>query len=154
MARKRHDPDNTELRKVLTEMLAEDIAIGAREVVRRHSSIKNASDITRSPERKAILDDFAAKQAELRKLVGKVKRTGTAIAASELQKAKARIAELEAGEAARIESHLAMISAMAQLGGTAKLQMFYSKFAVIRDELARQGALPASMLENVRPLTR
>lgn len=143
MARKAIDVSHEELKHVLQAMLDRDEDITARGVARHHPSLKNASDITRHEGRKALLTKAIERQEELRLLAGKVAKTGTTAAAEKLQAAEERIRELEANEAARIASHLAMIKAVAEIGGTAKLVKFYESYADIRDQLSRQGALPA-----------
>lgn len=148
MARNTIDPLHTELTSVLNGMLDRNEDITARAVIRVHATIKNASDITRHPDRRSILEKFQAKQLELRKFAGKVKHSGTTVAAKQIQAADERIRELEANEAARIASHLAMISAICELGGTAKLLKFYKEFAHIRDQLAKQGALPPCFVDD------
>jgi hypothetical protein len=142
MARKTSDPQHVELKSVLESMLESDHDVTAREVVRRHSSLKNASDVTRHVERRAIFEAYLAKQNELRQFAGRVKQSGPAIAAKKLQATEERIRELERNEESRIASHLAMITAVCELGGTAKLLKFYHQYARIRDSLANQGALP------------
>ncbi|MFZ3127304.1 MAG: hypothetical protein WA136_04730 [Rhodoferax sp.] len=143
MTRKTKDPMHTELIAVLEGMLERNEDISARAVTRLHSTVKNASDITRHNERRALLEQFQSKQLELRKFASKVRHSGTTVAAKKLQAAEEKIRELEGNEAARIASHLAMISAMCELGGTAKLLKFYKEYAEIRDQLARQGTLPS-----------
>lgn len=145
MARKTKDPSHVELKALLSDMLDRDEDITARAVARLHSTVNNASDYTRHVERRALLEEAQAKQQELRKFVGRVKRDGSKAAAEKLQAAEARIRELEADEAARVASHLAMIRAVAELGGTAKLLAFYKSYSDIRDRLSRQGALPAAL---------
>lgn len=152
MTRKTKDPLHTELTAVLEGMLERNEDISARAVTRLHSTVKNASDITRHNERRALLERFQAKQLELRKFAGKVKHSGTAIAAKKLQAAEEKISVLEGNEAARVASHLAMILAMCELGGTAKLLKFYKEYANIRDCLSRQGALPAQITDKVTSL--
>lgn len=154
MARKSTDPSHDELKAVLNGMLDRDEDITARAVTRLHPTLKNASDVTRHPERKALLEEAQTKQSELRKWVGNVKKTGTAVSAEKLQTADERIRELEADEAARIASHLAMIHAVAELGGTAKLLKFYEAYADIRDRLGKQGALPHSLVSEVTPIRK
>jgi hypothetical protein len=127
-------------------MLDGDEDITARAVARLHSSIRNASDFTRNVERRALLEEAQAKQQGLRNFAGKIRREGSRAAAEKLQAAEARIRELEGDEAARVASHLAMIHAVAELGGTAKLLAFYRTYADVRDRLHRQGALPASLI--------
>ncbi len=143
MARKTIDPDHVELKRLLAGMLDTDEDITARALARAHSTIKNASDYTRHVERRALLEEAQAKQQELRRFAGRVRRDGSKAVAEKLQVAEARIRELEAGEAARVASHIAMIRAVAELGGTAKLLVFYKSYSEIRDRLHRQSALPS-----------
>ena len=142
MARKAHDPSHEELKSVLEGMVTSNEDITARAVSRLHSTVKDASGITRHPERREILEQYQARQAELRKVLGQVQRSGTAVAADKLQAALERVRHLEEAQAARVASHLAMIHAVAELGCTAKLQRFYKQYADIRDRLAREGSLP------------
>jgi GTPase involved in cell partitioning and DNA repair len=154
MARNTIDPQHTELTSVLSGMLDRNDDITARSVTRIHATLKNASDITRHPDRRAILEKFQTKQQELRKFAGKVKHSGTTIAAKQIQASDERVRELEANEAARVASHLAMISAMCELGGTAKLLKFYKEYSHIRNQLAKQGALPTGLGENTVPFRK
>jgi fumarylacetoacetate (FAA) hydrolase family protein len=149
MTRKTIDPSHAELNLILSSMLEADEDIAARAVARNHSTLKNASDITRHAERRALLDAAKAKQLERRKWVNRVKSTGTLVAAEKIQATEERISAYEADEAARIASHLAMIHAVAEMGGTAKLLKFYQSYAEVRDRLYRQGALPAEFLVEV-----
>jgi hypothetical protein len=144
MARETIDPNHVELKALLADMLDRDEAITARAVAKLHSTMHNASAYTRNVERRVLLEEAQAKQQEVRQFVGRVKRDGSKAAAEKLQSALGRIHALEADEAARVASHLAMIRAMMELGGTAKLLTFYKSYADIRDRLHRQGALPKS----------
>lgn len=141
MARKAKDPSHEELKLALQTLLDRDEEITARGVARLHPSLKNASDITRHEARKALLDEAVKKQQEIRRFAASVKRTGTTVAAEKLQSLEERLRQLEANEAARIASHVAMIQAVAEIGGTAKLMKFYEAHAEIRDRLHSQGAL-------------
>jgi hypothetical protein len=91
MARKTKDPTHSELKSVLESMLERDDEITARAVSRLHSTVTNASDITRHVERRAMLEQFQAKQQEIRKFAGKVRHSGTAVAAKQLQAVDERI---------------------------------------------------------------
>lgn len=143
MARKTIDPSHKELKAVLEGLLERNEDVSARAVARLHPSVKDPSGLIRHPERRAILEQYQARQAEIRAAVGKVRRSGTTAAAVKLQASAERVRELEDSEAARVSSHLAMIHVVAEMGGTAKLLQFYKRFAPIRDSLAREGALPA-----------
>lgn len=146
MARKTIDPQHEELKAVLDGLLERNEDMTARAVTRLHSSVKNASAIVRHPGRRQILEQYQARQRELRAAMGKVRQSGAAAAAVKIQASAERIRELEESETARVASHLAMIHAVAEMGGTAKLQQFYKRFANIRDSLAREGSLPAQFL--------
>lgn len=143
MARKTIDPLHQELKVVLEGLLERNEDMSARAVARLHPSVKNASGLIRHPERRVILEQYQARQKELRAAIGKIRRSGATAAAAELQATSERIRELEDREAARVASHVAMIHVVAEMGGTAKLLQFYKRFASIRDSLAREGALPA-----------
>ena len=148
MSRKTNDPLHTELKSVFEGMLERDEDITARAAARLHSTVKNASDITRHEERRALLDQFQSKQLELRKFANKVKHSGTTVAAKKLLETEERIRRLESNESARIASHLAMIAAVCELGGTAKLLKFYKQYSQIRDQLSQQGALSNTFNSN------
>lgn len=154
MSRSAKDPEHIELSVILEGMLERNEDITARAVTRLHPGLKNASDITRHGGRRAELEKFQKKQLDLRKFVGKIRNSGTTIAAKALHASDERVLELESNENARITSHLAMITAVAELGGTQKLQKFYLEFARIRDQLARQGALPPDFIDNVAVLPK
>ncbi|ALT77154.1 hypothetical protein AT984_08060 [Paucibacter sp. KCTC 42545] len=89
-------------------------------------------------------------KAEKFGFAGKVRHDGARATAEKLQSTQERVRELEANEAARVASHLAMIHAVAELGGTAKLLAFYRTYADIRDRLHRQGALPSPFADASR----
>ena len=151
MGRKASDPLNTELTAVLEGMLLSNEDITARAVVRQHSTINNPSDLTRNVERRRLLTLYQSKQSDVRRLSNKVRGSGPTLTAHEIHSLEARLNELADNENARIASHLAMITAVCELGGTAKLRKFYESYADIRDQLSRQEALPSPLLEGVAP---
>lgn len=146
MVRKTIDPEHEELRALLEGLLGRNEDISARAVARLHSLVKDASGITRHPERRKLLETYQQRQQEFRTALGSIRRSGTAAVAAQLEAANTRIRELEDGQAARIASHVAMIHAVAEIGGAAKLHEFYKRFAPIRDRLAQDCALPAQFL--------
>ena len=148
MTRKTIDPLHEELRAILEGLLERNEDISARAIARLHSSVKDASGITRHPERRTLLKNYQLRQQELRTALGNIRRSGTAVAAAQFEAANTRIRELEDSQAARIASHVAMIHAVAEIGGTAKLLQFYKRFASIRDRLAQDCSLPAQFLGN------
>lgn len=154
MGRKTKDPDNIELTAILEELLANDVDITARAVVRVHSSINNPSDFTRNAFRSHLLQLYQGKQEEVRKLSKRISGPGATFAAKSIEALESRVKELEDKEEARILSHIAMINAVCELGGTAQLRRFYGKYAAIRDTLVHQGALPSELLEDVETQER
>lgn len=147
MGRKTKDPDNIELTAILEELLANDVDITARAVVRVHSSINNPSDFTRNASRSHVLHLYQKKQEEVRKLSKRIGGSGSSFAARSIEALESRVKELEENEDARILSHIAMINAVCELGGTAQLRRFYSNYSAIRRNLVDQGALPSSLKE-------
>ncbi|MFM0218015.1 hypothetical protein [Paraburkholderia caledonica] len=153
MARKTSDPTNADLIFILEGLLERNEDVTARAVARLHPTVREASSIIRNADRRALLEKYQKKQSDLRTAVRRVTHSGTTAAAIKLKASADRIQELEENEVARVSSHVAMIHAMAELGGTAKLKRFYEAYSNIRDALAREGSLPSSMTNNVIPIT-
>lgn len=150
MGRKTKDPDNIELTAILEELLANDVDITARAVVRMHSSINNPSDFTRNASRSHALHLYQKKQEEVRKLSKRIGGSGSSFAARSIEALESRLKELEENEDARILSHIAMINAVCELGGTAQLRRFYTNYSAIRNSLVDQGALPSLLKEDIQ----
>jgi hypothetical protein len=64
-----------------------------------------------------------------------------------------RISELESTVKTLATGHLAMIAAVAQVGGMGKLKKFYENFGDIRNALQDAGALPGSHDESIKPIS-
>lgn len=56
-----------EMVKVLEHLLDENVNITAREVARRHPSLKAVSSITRNKDRSALLSEYQQRQLEYRR---------------------------------------------------------------------------------------
>lgn len=134
-----HDSGNTELRRVLEALLADDVEITAREVARRHPTLKNASAFTRTPARRLLIEEARKRQADARNV-----RLGDAAARSvtlvkQLAEKNRRIDVLEREVAALITSHAACVRAVMQHGGMRALETFWSNYkdisSVVREEL-------------------
>lgn len=63
------DPKNEELADILNTLLTDNIDITAREVARRHSTLKNPSAFTRNEARSALIAAAQAQQQGVRKIV-------------------------------------------------------------------------------------
>ncbi|MHB0804857.1 hypothetical protein [Stutzerimonas nitrititolerans] len=142
-----------ELETILQRMLNDNIVITARSVIREQDCpFKHASDITRQPARKALLDQYQARQSELRALVEKTDKQSR----TNLQARVARLTrENEALQAERdllIASHKAMLLAVGEMGGMAAWRKFFPVWEETRQQLTALQALPsAEILPALRP---
>lgn len=132
-----------ELETILQRMLNDNVVITARSVIRENDSpFKHASDITRQPERKALLEKYRARQSELRALMEKTDKQSR----TNLQARVARlIQENEALQAERdllIASHKAMLLAVGEMGGMAAWRRFFPVWEETRQQLTALQALP------------
>ncbi|KRG48441.1 hypothetical protein [Stenotrophomonas beteli] len=123
------------------ELLSRDEDITARVVARLHPRINAASSITRSRERSRLLAKYQERQAEYRRWRGRPGKLSGGAAASALTDRDVRIAELE--------SQVAMIRAVGELGGFSKWAQFYESYRGSRDQLAQLGALPEATVESL-----
>lgn len=142
MARRIVDASNEELRRILEELLKRDEDITTRAVVRLHPGLANPSAISRNSGRQALVMQFQDRQREMRRWQGRLIKQSRDKAASELAQRDVRIVELEEQVATMRDSHLAMIGAVGEMGGMAKLVKFYQHHQEIRTRLANLGALP------------
>ncbi|MGF0335295.1 hypothetical protein [Ectopseudomonas toyotomiensis] len=141
-----------ELETILQRMLNNNIAITARSVIRENDSpFKHASDITRQPERKVLLEQYQARQSELRALMEKTDKQSH----TNLQARVARLThENESLKAERdllIASHKAMLLAVGELGGMATWRKFFPMWEDVRQQLAKLSALPSA---NILPASQ
>lgn len=67
-----------ELKTVIAEHLRDDIDITVRSLVRHMKLVKNASSITRNPERVLFVEAAKQKQKETRLIAAKIAKTSTA----------------------------------------------------------------------------
>jgi polyhydroxyalkanoate synthesis regulator phasin len=141
------NPENrhSELVRVLDAMLACDADITAREVARRHPAMASASTITRHPERRQLLTNYQQRQDELRQWKGRLSKTSKGETAARLASQQARIDALETTVQTLTQGHLALIAAVAQVGGMGKLAKYYEQFSEVRNRLLDAGALPADV---------
>jgi hypothetical protein len=135
-----------EIESILQEMLDCDEDITARGVIRRHSTLKAASSITRSPQRSALLAHYQKKQEEFRGWRKRLTRISKDNAAMEMVEKDLRIAELESQVELLSASHVAMIRAIGELGGFSKWAKFFEGYQSVRDKLAQKGAMPESAI--------
>lgn len=135
------------LESILQRMLNNNVAITARSVVReKDSPFKHASDITRQPERKVLLEQYQARQSELRALMENTDKQSR----TNLQARVARLTqENEALKAERdllIASHKAMLLAVGELGGMSAWRKFFPAWEDTRHKLSQLQALPSAVI--------
>ena len=141
----KNDIAHQELIEVLEALIANDVDITAREVARRHTKFSSASTITRHLERRGIMESYQARQLELRQWKGRLVKTSRDIVAGRLVSQEETVKELTRKVEALTLSHLALIAAVAEVGGMAKLSKFYSSFKAVRETLYEMGALPVEL---------
>lgn len=131
------------VQSILEDLLSIDQDITAREVARRHPSLKAASSITRDPVRRALLSEYQHKQKDLRQWAARTQKTSAASVERILADRDARIAELERQVDVLVASHVAMLRAVGEMGGFGQWARFFEKTSPVRELLAEMGALPA-----------
>lgn len=136
-----------ELETILQRMLNDNVVITARSVIREQDCpFKHASDVTRQPERKALLDQYQARQSELRALVEKTDKQSR----TNLQARVARLTQenetLKAERDLLIASHKAMLLAVGEMGGMSAWRKFFPAWEGTRQRLSQLQALPSAVV--------
>ncbi|MCG6576637.1 hypothetical protein EGM97_18245 [Pseudomonas sp. AF32] len=136
-----------ELETILQRMLNDNIVISARSVIRElDSPFKHASDITRQPERKVLLDQYQTRQRELRALMERTDKQSP----SNLQARVARLTQenevLKAERDLLVASHKAMLLAVGEMGGMAAWRKFFPAWEETRQRLTELQALPSAKI--------
>lgn len=142
------NPDDSEgsLKGVLAEMLEEDVDITAREVARRHPTIKHASTVTRNASRRRLLEEYQKRQGELRAWLKRSKDRSQRALVEDLAKLDLENQELKRMIKVLQISHVAMVRVVASLGGMSKLLKFYEDYQNLRKELVRMDLLPEGQI--------
>lgn len=143
VVRKTRDADNNELKSILQELLAADIDISAREVGRRHSLFSSASSITRNPTRHQMVKEYQNRQIEMRSWHARLSKRSKQEIAVNLADQRVKISELERNLEVLVTGHVALIAAVAQVGGMSSLSKFYDNFRDVRQQLLQVGAISA-----------
>lgn len=131
------------LEDALNAMLLDDEDITARGVVRRMDGVfKNASDITRHPERRAALERFQARQAELRKTMEKADKESKTALSAKVARLEAEVARVTQQRDLLIASHKAMLLAVGEVGGMKAWKKFFDRHQDVIEQLQKLGAMP------------
>lgn len=113
------------LKNILEELLSNDITITAREITRHHPTLKHASTITRSIERRSLLKEYQDKQKYFRKHINNSKKQSQSKLALQLAEKDKKIAELEKQIQILTASHIAMLKAIGEVGGLSAWVKFF-----------------------------
>jgi hypothetical protein len=131
------------LEETLEAMMADNEPITARGVVRRMIGVfKHATDITRTPERQALVLKYAQKQEQIRAAVERTTKKSRSELERLVAEKNAEISRLEDEIELLVASHRAMILGMAETGGFAKWKQFFVQYQTSIDALRDMGALP------------
>lgn len=114
------------LKNILEELLNNDTTITAREITRHHPTLKHASTITRSIERRSLLKEYQDKQKYFRKHINNSKKQSQSKLALQLAEKDKKIAELEKQIQILTASHIAMLKAIGEVGGMSAWESFFS----------------------------
>lgn len=120
------------LKNILEELLSNDITITAREITRHHPTLKHASTITRSIERRSLLKEYQDKQKYFRKHINNSKKQSQSKLALQLAEKDKKIAELEKKIQILTASHIAMLKAVGEIGGISTWVNFLKKAKILR----------------------
>ncbi len=140
---------DSEMVRILDELLEADENITARAVTRKHSSIKHASTITRHAGRSELLAHYQARQREFRAWLKRLPKRSSVKIASEMSQKDVRIAELERQIEVLRVSHVAMIRAVGELGGVSKWLKLFESCQDTKETLKRIGAMPAAQVVEI-----
>jgi hypothetical protein len=136
------EQDDVDMVRILQEMLETDVTMTARGVAKKHPFIQHASSITRHQNRSDLLARYQAMQNERRAWLKRLPKYSRAQTASQLADKDLRIAELERQIEILRVSHLAMIRAVGELGGTSRWLRFFEDYRDVGEELKKLGLLP------------
>lgn len=123
------------LKNILEELLDNDTTITAREITRHHPTLKHASTITRSIERRSLLKEYQDKQKYFRKHINNSKKQSQSKLALQLAEKNKKIAELEKKIQILTAFHIAMLKAVGEIGGISTWVNFFEKSKDIKSYL-------------------
>lgn len=125
------------LKNILEELLDNDTTITAREITRHHPTLKHASTITRSIERRSLLKEYQDKQKYFRKHINNSKKQSQSKLALQLAEKDKKIVELEKQIQILTASHIAMLKAIGEVGGMSAWIKFFKYNDNVRYKLLK-----------------
>lgn len=115
-----------ELEVILRRMLNDNVTITARAIAREPDSpFRHASDLTRQPDRKALLDRYQLRQVELRSLVEKTDKQSRTNLQVQVTRLAQEVESLKSERDLLIASHKAMLLAVGEMGGMSAWRKFF-----------------------------
>lgn len=134
------DPKNEELSSILTLLLTENVDITAREVARRHSTLKNPSAFTRNEARSALIAAAQVQQQGVRNIVASSPRTDSlqdqvASYREDIQRLKSQLTHM-------VAAHAGLIRAVQLAGGGPALERFWHEYKAVGDTVHSLSAVP------------
>ena len=146
--RRLQDPDNAALKKVLQQLLSNNVDVTVREIARQHPELKNASTFTRNEERMAIILAARQQQEHVRAIAAGFTSPSTPAAAkhvegmSVLQTADVQALQLKLRR--MVAAHAALIRAVQLAGGMGALERFWKEYKDIADTVMELEAATAN----------
>ena len=136
-----------EMVTILDQLLDENVNITAREVARRHPTLRAVSSITRSQVRSALLSQYQERQLEHRRAAARIGSVHPSVAHEVIARHESKIQELERAVQILTASHVAMVRTIGAMGGFRKWMEFYEHHRFMRDKLVELGAMPDNISE-------
>lgn len=137
--------------RILDDMLDAGVEVSARELARRHPTIKSASSFTRIAERRAILDRYRLDQQRIQRVASNSSKQSRSSLANQLAEKELKIEDLQRQVDLLQASHVAMLRALGEMGGFGVWAKFFEESEPLRRKLQQMGALPqADVLDTVK----
>ncbi|MCA0374683.1 hypothetical protein [Limnohabitans sp.] len=132
------DPKNEELTDILKTLLTDNIDITAREVARRHSTLKNPSAFTRNEARTALIAAAQAQQHGVRNIVAGSGASGSL--QDQVAGYRQEIKRLEDQLTHMVAAHAGLIRAVQMAGGGPALERFWRDYKAVGDAVHSHSA--------------
>ena len=130
-----------ELGRILERMLTENQPITARAVVRSSDGLfRHASDVTRHPRRRKLLEEFAARQTLILKAIKSSSRKSKSALEKALARKQQQIDELIVQRDLLVASHRAAILAVTELGGYPVWKRFFDAYEDVATKSDQNGS--------------
>jgi hypothetical protein len=105
---------------------------------------RHASDLTRNPERRALLSTYQDQQVRLRRVATKIAKTSKSDVAKRLVAAEQEIIRLRSQRELLVVAVRAIIHAVGEQGGMRAWRNFFPAYSAAFEGLVALGAAPAA----------